>query len=383
MALIGYPYVPSRDDLFLYQQVNVSWTGGSAQLNKPVAWNPSSPLYGYRRSLGGMSARYRTLSTTTTNPAWALAANDINNPANDPAFKNSWPPSWVMVNSKFMLMCKHCFGFPGGARDGTKSIVPDHYGSGSYFEQVMKGMFIDKDNNETVVQPSSVILPYETDPSFAALNLLLYAYDLVVGEIKTGSEIAVIPIQIADTRTMVPGSTAWIIDGSDKIIRGRYRLSWTGSVFDHHWIESTYPDGSLWSGNNPDTQEVTREFTHDSGAKVFVEISPPTSWAAGDGVLGMVPKHVFTPGTFNPGYQRSTRVVSSDPPRAAGYNIFSGAASTIQSGSFALSGIKEYIEYRGYTMQVSQAARTNAETASESDQSDLLGKINSIAQFIS
>jgi hypothetical protein len=44
--------------------------------------------------------------------------------------------------------------------------------------------------------------------------------------------------------------------------------------------------------------------------------------------------------------------------------------------------LKDYIEYRGYTMQVMQAARTNAVTASESNEADMLGKLSSAAGFI-
>ena len=388
MGLVGYTYVPSRDDLFLYQDQAVSWTGGSGVFKKPYAWNPSSMLYGYRKSLGGLSAKYRTLSTSWapagTEPAWALAANDKTNPANDPAFKNSWPPSYFMLNRKFMLMCRHCFSLLGSPRDPSEYLFGNHYLSGGYIEAVFPDQFIDENDNITVLDKSKILRPYASDPSFPDLSLFGNANDVEMSELVDGYEIVVQPMVIADPRTMVPGSNAWYIDGSHKIIRGRFKASCHGPRLDENFLEATYPDGSPWDVNGLASQQVFAAFLHDSGSYIFVEISPPTSWQAGDGVLGLVPSHEVTGGLFIPSNSRElyAGAFKSWPSDFSGYNIFDPVPNSAISPLYKKSGIAEYCAFRGRTITTRQAARSDiAPTASETAQADMLGVLNLISQF--
>lgn len=381
MALIGYPYEPTRDDLFLYEDTNVSWSDGSAVIKRPYAWNPSSPLYGYRKSLAGMSARYRTFSSTPVSiPAWALAANDIDKPVSKPAFFNSWPPSICMLNSKFALMCRHCYAVAPAVRNASSFFVPQLYASGSYIEAVFNTRFIDENNSFTNLAATALMTPYTTDPAYPNLNAGV-GWDVGISEIATGSEVSVNPVVIADPTSMVPDSPAWVIDGSDKILRARYKLAWTGMPYEHYWFETTYPDGTPWVGDLA-TQQLEMEYTHDSGSKVFVEISPPTSWSAGDGVLGLVPFHLVSVGTFYPGYTRQSRVIVPQTNLGDGYSLQASPTGLIAQ-NYSRSWIPEYLAHRGHPMQVSYARRLDiAATASGTAESDILGKAAAIVQTI-
>lgn len=61
----------------------------------------------------------------------------------------------------------------------------------------------------------------------------------------------------------------------------------------HVALQAVTPDGL--------TNVLIGHYLHDSGSVLFAEISPPTSAAAGDGVLGLVPAHMYTGGDFTSG----------------------------------------------------------------------------------
>jgi hypothetical protein len=381
MANIAYQYLPSLHDLFLYEDRTISWTGGSAVYKRPYAWNPSSWLYGYRQSLVGLSARLRTFSTVNGAGAEApyLPFNNKSDPSNNPAFYNSWPPSVAMINGKFMLFCAHCYGLSSTARNPSLKFVGDTYPAGSYLAAVQQLRFINASNAATTIDPSRVIAPFSTDSSFPALDMSM-GYDVLLGEVDAGYEISINGIKLADPRTMSRNDPVWVLDGSDKIIKCRFNRGWIDGRSSHSerfWMEAYLDSGST-------SPQPCLPYTHDSGSKAFVEISAPTSWSAGDGVLGMIPWHLYSSDELQTG-KTSTNVVANQSGAGKGYGVLSVPQAPVESelangiGSqpgHLSSNLSQYMTSRGYSVTILPAAsKASGGTASETIEADILGTL--------
>lgn len=282
--LLPYTYDPVTQDVWLYEEHTLSWslpTAGSTVIKRPYAWNPDSPLYGYRYSLAGMSARPRTMSTyygsaippyDTVNPAA--------NPVNRPVWYNSWPMTMLTIGSGMMLGCKHCYGgFYWPARNAAATFVgpyPYAYQPNTYLAAIISQAFrfIDGDNQVTELDPTNITV-YETDPP----NLLnLTPIDLVMFESLQPS--AVSRLYPVDPRSLPFGATEYVLDSNHKIVR---------VTSQRQYVErQQIVTNSL--AVNPDGSAVAfppQLFLHDSGSFALVEISPPTSVEAGDGIMGV------------------------------------------------------------------------------------------------
>ena len=309
MACIGYPYVAASQDLWLYTPRVINWTvpsAGSASIDFPSAWNPGSPLYGYRGSLQGITIRCRTQSADAltylggTSYAYYSTFNNPALPQNKWAFYNSYPMPVYMLGAKLGWTCAHCVA-SGSVVERDPAVTWDSvHGPGSlnYYLQVFEWM--NKDNViDNVRSPSQMLKGYTRDTPtdlYAGTDLLI---------VESVTPLTVEPIQVVDLRTLSPGSTVWELDSAMKIIRhklvGASVYSQVGLTsqavpnipMGHVALQAVTPDGL--------TNVLIGHYLHDSGSVLFAEISPPTSAAAGDGVLGLVPAHMYTGGDFTSG----------------------------------------------------------------------------------
>jgi hypothetical protein len=323
---IPYVYSPALHDLFLYQPETVTWTaggGGSAIVPAPYAWNPNSLLYGYRGSLQGLMACYRWMGTPggIGNPGYE-AFNDSSLPVNKPAYYNSYPPACKIIHPSFGWVCHHAVGAAYNTRDTTK-VFDDLYGIGSSQAAGFSHRYLKPDN--TIVQLSGTTLgfPYQRDDAYNP-NPNFYISAPGGGDIgvfELPAPFSAEPLQTVDPRTIYPGAKIWCIDGSQKICDLiEYRQSgWVQTA-----VNSNAGEGKFWVAETTSGLGYNL-FMHDSGSTFFVELQPPTSPAAGDGILASLPGTVltstnlsknnpggsaYTPGcVITPGREQSNRVI--------------------------------------------------------------------------
>jgi len=295
MAMLPYAYDPTTQDLFLYEDHTISWTlptPGSSSVKRPYAWNPDSPLYGYRKSLHGIAAPYRTFSTTA--PGSYPVYSEWNDPyleVNKPAFYNSFPPHALCIHPRFMVACMHCF-FAADRNPYHRVVGVGGYTPGTALAESMLYRFIDSDDGIIDIPASDVIGFYNRDTSipFPAVGQGVGADgDSVLAEFLSDQPIE--PIKFTDAKSCGKNATAWFIDGSMKIIRMSWERCYTQGNIGHYRFSWRTPD-------NAAVPEKVGVYLHDSGSRVFVEVKPPTSAEAGDGVLAALPNHVFGAGDF-------------------------------------------------------------------------------------
>jgi hypothetical protein len=294
MALIPYQYNATTDDIWLYRNeqtdpyINSQGQQVISTFQTPYAWNPNSPLYPYRRSIEGISAMFRTFSTSAAEEAPGYVSYIQFNPGltgKNPVFYNSYPPTALLVNSRAIQICSHCQG-PRPFRDPTKT-WRNFRGTG-YLSAVERFRFIDGDDNRVDIDPEDVLQPYAADGQF-----LLSDNDN--GWTELAFDIPINPIQaVADLNGCPPNRSSWYIDGSMKIIPGQCFRG-----FYRDYANPGYPsNGVLFASTNDQNNIPVRNYKHDSGSLMLVEVKSPTSAEAGDGVLAVVANHVYSSPDF-------------------------------------------------------------------------------------
>lgn len=326
MAVYGYPYDPSTMDLWLYADEVISHSGGNTTVKTPVAWNPTSPLYPYRKSLHGLALkrRYKTTSVASLFPSLYAAYsqyNDPSNPANDWVYWNTYPMGFVAPTKRYLPTCGHCYNITvGRARNPSLFWSGGVFAANSFNDRMISFRWMDKDNVITdSFDTTEVLAPYYTNAN-PAFNI--NGTDAPFSELP--SDLSFDPVKVADIRNLSPGSRFWGLDSnmiisSHEVQSSKVRLvagPTIGSVASREDFTSLplFPDGS----KGPSTMSF---YTHDSGSIAFVEISPPTSAEAGDGVVALLPRHVFSMGTAydttmwsernSPGYRGSQPFVTT------------------------------------------------------------------------
>jgi hypothetical protein len=284
-VILPYPYDPVTQDLWLYEPVTISWTDpapGSATIKRPYAWNPNSPLYGYRKSLMGMTARPRQLGNLAPliEPPYTLI-NDPNDPVNQPVYYNSFPYQEWVISKRFMTVCSHCYG-TFSDRNPLKTFVGvgalGHYQLNSYLHAVMTQSFRWIDENNNLIQqldPTQLMAPYETD---------LTNYPGMVNNSDTAlcesyEDLLAPTVKYVDMRSLPTGTNGWLLDSNHKILRAQ---------FNAEWVDSRELSSGDYTVLNPDGTVApypTPQFTGDSSTTLWVELKPPTKKSAGDGVL--------------------------------------------------------------------------------------------------
>ena len=356
--LIPYAYNPTTQDLWLYADHTVTWTvptAGSAPAKIPVGWNPNSPLYGYRNSLRGITTRLRTWSNFC-GAALADTYDTWNNPlldANKPVFYNSYPMQFTVVSEQFMFGCAHCYAV-GGARNPSLTYVPNVFPADSQSANATMFRWLDSDNSVMqVIDAEDVLRGYATDPP---TNLACLS-DLALFETK--ATITAPPVLVADVRTISRTKTLWLLDSNMKIIRLEQVLSCVQNGRDRYQFKAVAPDGSALPA-------IVQTFLHDSGSIVLAEITPPSSSAAGDGVMGIVPAHIFSSDEFVVGTSKKL-----------GYEDFVAAGDFANAASTA-TNVRSYIASQGFPMPSLRNARRQDTHALETVDQQILALLESI-----
>jgi hypothetical protein len=326
------PYNPAEQDLFLYEPHEVVFDGGSLTVLRPYAWNPSSLLYGYRRSLEGIVATYRNFSTRfplggggVPNPAPNTGAYEValvnppTDPVNRPIWWNSFPPTARQISPWHMLMCAHCIGIESTDRVNVSSLrLSDLYAQGGYLDAMLNLRFISGDNYVVEVPKSSYEYPYTFDsaagfppavmgatavPSVASI----YSADMLVTTRDTPFPLN--PLVSLDAGSVPPISDEWYYINAGNLTIQRIQIYRTGGNF----TNSPSSGGNARRGVQAMyTAEYDDAFLHDSGSLFVHPIVPPTNPKAGDGVAGVVIGHVmFAP----PPYGQSQAFINDPPPR--------------------------------------------------------------------
>lgn len=374
MAIIPYQYNPALQDLFLYEDHQVSWTNGSAVYKRPSAWNPTSPLYGYRKSIVGISAAYRTFSTLFSSlkspPTLISDYYQFNSftDANKPVYYNSYPPCFPLISKRFSAGCLHCFGSVTNRDESNRFISAINYQPNGALAQRLQFRWLNHDNTVAdEISGTQVLLSYRKDPQWSDLDA---TGDL--GVVEFTRDIAVNPVTFVDARTAGFGATFWLLDGSMKIIRLRLKKAFIRRGIEVFTLEPVNPDGSSIT-----TAQKVENFLHDSGSRLFVEVTPPTSTAAGDGILGMVTAHVFQAYDFvDP---NTTRSGYGDIVLTFGYP--SGDVAKIHPTT-KHSRLMQYLNFRGYPAYDIRKARSQGPTATESTNGEILSSLATLQESL-
>lgn len=300
--LSSTPYNPATDDLWLYRQ-EVSTYGSSTQtLTRPYAWNPNSRLYGYRNSLQALRANNRTLGTYVFNSFTGLdvptyqyfAAITPDTPENKPCYYNSWPPTWVKASDQHLYICRHCFDATVFSQRNPSSSFANYYGDSNH---VLIGYrWIKSDNTLISKNPSDFTEPYFLDGDFVAGDPCPQG-DVACIDLKNSLDVPA--INFVNPQTITQGTQGFVIDCNGKIMDFTFITAFVrdtaGVQADENYL---FPmvgfanTGQAFAFMFMETEGNQNIWLHDSGDLWFVEISPPSSPLAGDGVLAMIPGHV-------------------------------------------------------------------------------------------
>jgi hypothetical protein len=276
--LIGYEYIPSLHDLWLYEDHVVSWTypgPGSTTLKRPYAWNPGSALYPYRKSIQAMPATYRILGTFSGQ--YSYGVNLESNPVNKPVFYNSYCPWKAFFFSPTLAVQSEHWQMSSQYRDLSKNFG-NQYANGSVFEANTLIRHISHDNVVFDYDMNDMIWPYRrTSPAFGSKFAFGSPNEADIAIVEYPAGISVPALKLADTRTVPYGTKGWMVDSNFKVVELFYKSC---------YVPPTASPGSYETNSSAIGQ--VQLFSHDSGSMGFVEISPPTSAEAGDGVLGLI-----------------------------------------------------------------------------------------------
>lgn len=370
--MIPYAYNPALHDLYLYEDFTFTHSGGTSLVKRPYAFNPDSPLYGYRYSLEGIMACYRTFSTCVNPfeggwPAWALAANDLTLEVNKPAKCNSWPPTFVVVNPKIAWGCYHTYGFTmvDGINRDTSLFFNSLFAAGTYLNMVQSFRWIKGDDTIVDLAHTDFYHPYTHDNlgvrnEANAISFPLISDALILENVGLFS---VNPMAIVDPASIPTGADIWCLDGSMKIIAMKKVVSGLPSSntigtpqIKLFGLSPTYAQYRVYVSMDVPEQCA---YLHDSGSTFYVEVSPPTSNVAGDGVLGIIPG-VLT---------YAAQIISNDYGDSVPENLTYGAVSLASisplGDSVPFNYWQSYWQGRGINLTFHKARRGSGNLASQ------------------
>ncbi len=253
-----------------------------------------------------MPAVYRTLSTNSGSSSWGV--NLASDPANQPVFFNSYVP-WkgYAFGRRTMVQSAHWQGITL-QRDPSKTYATE-YVAGSEFIAKTLVRWIAHDNTIHDLTPADVLWPYLYVPAAFGGGLAsgaewIWDYDVAIAECT--QDIPVPPFALIDARTVPVGTRAFTCDSNFKIIE----LDWRSCYLSFDDFTSRYLFRTTATGSIPGYG--IQAFLHDSGSTAFVEIKPPTSPAAGDGILGLVMFSLEENQGLTQGYPNATVIISSE-----------------------------------------------------------------------
>lgn len=307
------PYDPIKDDLFLYQDELITWSGGSATVKVPYAWNPNSTLYDYRRSLEGIRAPYRNFSS----PHWvgppvgpvqqALFAANPDIPVNYPITRNSWPPTAYFGDKRKFFLCEHCWTTVFLPRYQTLNLtLQDFFSStGAYTVAMSSLRFIDGDNNIATLQSSLFEYPYVRDQH------LVYPRDTCVSAPHPMDKLVTLysqdfpfnPVVLLDAGS-VPTDRPWYYLNAGNMIIQDMSSKGSGEIGrvplnDISVSQPFAPFGPVQSGIHAiGGHPYDLPYMHDSSSLFVTPIQLPSYVGAGDGILGVAHGHLLSSISF-------------------------------------------------------------------------------------
>jgi hypothetical protein len=277
--LIAYQYVPALHDLWLYEDHVITWTfptAGSANIKRPYAWNPGSALYPYRKSIQAMPAVYRILGSPSGFPSYGV--NLASDPVNIPVFWNSYCPWKAFFFSNTLGIQSEHWQATDNYRTPANNFS-NVYVAGSFLIASTNVRYIAHDDTIYDLPLDAMMWPYRrTSAAFGSVWAFgsMNQADIAICECPSG--IPVPPMQLIDARKARFGAPCWMVDSNFKVVQ----LNWNGC-----YDSVEFPAQDFSTRTSP-TLPPVQLFTHDSGSVAFVEIRPPTSAAAGDGILGLL-----------------------------------------------------------------------------------------------
>jgi len=292
-------YDPATDDLFLYEDHVITWSNpepGSATVKRAYAWNPNSSLYGYRKSLEGLAVPYRTFSTafpTNADDPGALACfavNDPLDPVNKPIYFNSYPPMFRIVGKRLTFWCAHCFNIGGPSGDRIPGATANQmFAANTYLASVLKYRSISADGQIHDIDLSQMEYPYYYD-TVAGDGQKALAYPCNRSEVEFAyadtacslfaQDFPFTPLTLAYAASSAANPKIYLNAGNLTIQRLKVRSSMSRPY-------STNTGTIAESSHTMSADPYSRVFLHDSGSIWMQEIRPPTSAAAGDGIMGV------------------------------------------------------------------------------------------------
>jgi hypothetical protein len=210
------------------------------------------------------------------------------------------------------------------------------------------------------------------------------------------------PLRYIDALTIPVGATCWLIDGSQKIVTGKLAFSGVQlQIFGNRDI----PFMTGFAGINPPPNggisthfacvflDVDRQpipaYLHDSGNSYFFEIKPPTSVAAGDGILGTL-VGVFGVSAnvganrFAFNYLSSSSLDSVDDSWQTGRIRYSGiGTSRADLTNPIITAVNDYWQHRGWEFPTYYPAYAVRPMASNSVLNSVASQIEGFLQRIS
>lgn len=378
------PYNAAVDDLWLYQLESVTYGSVTQTLLRPYAWNPNCSLYGYRNSLQALRASNRTFSTYAIGP-FGVPQQDYDhfvtimpdNLENRPVYYNSFPPTWVKMSDQHLRVCAHCFDVAANAQRDPNSSFANYYGDS--LQVIMGYRWIKSDNTIINKTASDFTVPYVFDGEIRA-GAPKYQ-DVACIDLKSSLDVPA--VTLANAQSLTQGTPIFCIDSNGKVIDSTFICSWVidtaGSVNDLNYgfpLVGTPPttQGAMWVF--VETQGHRNLWLHDSGDLWFVEISPPSSPEAGDGILAMLPTHLVSPESV---FYEPTLGTELLPPDGAGSPLQTIVPSQLSAEFIAW---QQYWQGRGVTYQFLNAPRGNNALASEVVEQQILQIAQQITENI-
>ena len=293
--LIPYVYDPTIHDLFIYEKITTTLPSNSSvdiTFYRPIQWNPGSPLYKYRGSMGGIVACNRYFTFTYNNPdSYFTNFNDPNNSVNDPVFKSTFQHTRSrFITKRLAVGCFHCY-----SGNITRNIDTTFKTDLSQDQLLITSFrFISATNDIIDMGPSSFIKPYKntSDSNHVALTGVLSNQDYDDANIiETRIDIPYNALPIIDVKTIIPGTIGWHLDSNFKVTKVKFNSYVYQQPNDLLYVKVSYYD----------TPDNRCEIIYlDSGSFVLFTISPETIPGSGDGVVGTILAHVVSGGDLIP-----------------------------------------------------------------------------------
>lgn len=281
------------------------------------------------------------------------------------------------MSDQHLNVCAHCFSVSDFAQRDPSSSFASYYGDS--LQVVMGYRWIKSDNTIINKTASDFTQPYALDGEIYPGSPKYQ--DVACIDLKSSLDVPA--VTLANAQSLTQGTRCFCIDCNGKVIDFTFICLWVldtaGSDIDPNYgfPLTGYPgvtQGAMWLF--VDTQGYTNAWLHDSGDLWFVEISPPSSPEAGDGVLAMLPAHLVRADSL---FYEPTLGTELLPPDGVSSPLQTNTPSQLSDEFIAW---EQYWQGRGVTYQFLNAPRGNNALASETVEQQILQIAQQITENI-